>query len=142
MLGHHSKTLNMTKYALAALAAVLFAGGAHAAEPAPAGYLSLDDYTVQVAAASPQKTEDAQVFEAIRGASLRATLDAWAQAAAWQPIVWQLPADSDFTLGAGGRFDGDFLLATKSLVNALGPEANLRVRFHHANRVLVVEALQ
>lgn len=132
----------MTKHALAALVAVLLSGAAYASEPVPAGYLPLDDYNAQLEAAAPQKVPGNRIFEATRGASLRTTLDTWAQSAAWQPVVWQLPAETDFTLGAEARFDGDFLSATKALINALGAEANLRVRFHHANRVLVVEALQ
>ena len=107
----------------------------------PSGYVSLDEYNAS-RTETKVNTPVGGVFEAIRGASLRATLQRWAQASGWQDVVWKLPGDTDFTLGATARFQGDFLSATRSLVNALGSEANLKVRIHHANRVFVVEAAQ
>lgn len=124
----------MKKLLATGLLGVLLQASALAASP-PSGYVSLDDYAASPSGASA-------VFETYRGASLRETLQRWAQAAGWQEVVWKLPADTDFTLGAAARFQGDFLSATRSLVNALGAEANLRVRFHHANRVVVVEGAQ
>lgn len=102
-------------------------------------YVPLDTYGVERSALvqSPES-----LFEAVKGASLRVTLDSWAKISGWQAIVWELPPDTDFTLGASARFQGDFLSATKALIQALGPQANLRVRIHHANRVIVVEAVQ
>ena len=108
---------------------------------APAGYVTLDDYQAP-RADTLVKTPVNGLYEAVKGASLRATLQRWAHASGWQDIVWKLPEDTDFTLGATARFQGDFLSATRSLINALGSEANLRVKLHHANRVLVVEAAQ
>lgn len=83
-----------------------------------------------------------QLFEVVRGASLRATLERWVRNAGWQPLVWQLPEDTDFTLGASARFEGDLVSATRHFIEALGAEANLRVRFNHANRLVTVEPLQ
>lgn len=130
----------MTKLAVFALMASLIVGAAHAAESAaPEGYIPLEQYGP--ADATTAAKLGVALYEAPRGASLRATLDKWASSAGWQPVVWKLPEETDFTLGASGRFEGDFVTASKALVNALGPEANLRVRFHHANRVLVVESM-
>jgi len=81
-------------------------------------------------------------FDAVRGASLRGTLEQWARQAGWQPLTWKLPEDTDFTLGASARFDGDFITATRNFVAALGSEAQLRVRFNQGNRLAVVEPLQ
>lgn len=82
------------------------------------------------------------LFDAVRGASLRATLEQWARQAGWQPLAWKLPDDTDFTLGASARFEGDFVTATRNFVAALGAEANLRVRFNQGNRLAVVEPMQ
>jgi hypothetical protein len=101
----------------------------------PEGYALLEDHP-------PSRTASAAVFETQRGASLRETLQRWAQQAGWQEVVWRLPASADFTLGANARFEGGFVGATRSLVDALGREADLRVRFHHANRVVVVEPMR
>lgn len=122
-------------FAIGLLSALLHFSAASAAPPS--GYVLLDDHTAPAAASSASVT-----FETVRGASLRETLQHWAQTAGWQEVVWRLPPDADFTLGASARFQGDFLNATRALVNALGAEANLRVRFHHANRVVVVERMQ
>ena len=123
----------MKKLLATGLLGVLLQASAFASPPK--GYVPLDDYAASLSGVNA-------VFEAYRGASLRETLQRWASAAGWQEVVWKLPADTDFTLGAAARFQGDFLSATRSLVNALGAEANLRVRFHHANRVVVVEGAQ
>lgn len=82
------------------------------------------------------------LFDAVRGASLRATLEQWARQAGWQPLAWKLPEDTDFTLGASARFEGDFITATRNFVASLGAEAELRVRFNQGNRLAVVEPLQ
>lgn len=135
----------MMKLAAVALAAATLMPGAYASQNnPPPGYVPLEQYgsTRDGQRAPAPKTPSGDLFEAVRGASLRATLDRWAQVSGWQPVVWKLPEDTDFTLGASGRFQGDFLSSTKALINALGPEANLRVKFHHANRVLVVEPMQ
>lgn len=142
MPGFLTKNVLTMKY-LAALVFALSAVPAAVFAAPPPGYSSLD----QLDAASSMRASGpggaaVKTFEARRGESLRITLARWANAAGWQEPVWQLPEDTDFTLGATGAFEGDFLSSTKALINALGHEANLRVRFHHANRVLVVEPLQ
>lgn len=81
-------------------------------------------------------------YDAVRGASLRATLEQWAAISGWQPIVWKLPEDTDFTLGGSDHFEGDFVAATRSFINSLGAEAELRVHFSRGNRLVVVEPLQ
>lgn len=111
-----------------------FASFAHA-QATPEGYLALDKFGETT---SPAEAT-ALVFTAERGASLRATLEQWAQKAGWQPISWKLPEDTDFTLGAAGTFNGDFVTATRAFVNALGSEADLRVHFNQGNRLMVVE---
>lgn len=73
---------------------------------------------------------------------MRATLEQWARQAGWQPLAWKLPEDTDFTLGASARFEGDFITATRNFVASLGAEAELRVRFNQGNRLAVVEPLQ
>lgn len=119
--------------------ALLCAQAASAQSAPPAGYVTLDAYQPRAGAADARKSHR---FEAVRGASLRQTLEQWAHEAGWQPVSWQLPEDVDFTLGAGARFEGDFVTALRGFINALSPEANLRVRFVQANRLVVVEPLQ
>ncbi len=130
----------MKKAVLATL--VLLVGGLPAAfaQKAPAGYLSLEQY--DSARQKPAEAKAAVVYEAVRGASLRATLERWAVQSGWQPLAWKLPEETDFTLGASARFEGDFLTATRAFVASLGPEAELRVRFNQGNRLVVVEPLQ
>lgn len=105
------------------------AASADPAQPAPA-------FQGVTPAAAPT------LFDAVRGASLRATLEQWARQAGWQPLAWKLPEDTDFTLGASARFEGDFVTATRNFVASLGAEAELRVRFNQGNRLAVVEPLQ
>lgn len=131
----------MTKFAALGFALAVLGSSAMAQSAVPAGYLPLDKYDAERSNIVP-KTPASGLFEAVRGASLHATLDRWAKASGWQEVVWQLPPETDFTLGASARFEGDFLSSTKALIQALGDEANLRARFHHANLVLVVEAVQ
>lgn len=120
----------------------------------PDGYETLDGYQPLESISGTQATRlDATtvspayplagngIYEAVRGASLRQTLQRWAQVSGWQDIVWKLPNEADYTLGASARFKGDFLSATRALIDALGPEANLRVSIHHPNRVVVVEQM-
>lgn len=130
----------MKKAAIASL--IFLTGGSLSAyaQQAPSGYLALDQY--ETASPSGSAAPGSGVFEAVRGASLRATLEAWAVQAGWQPLAWKLPEDTDFTLGASARFDGDFATATRSFVSALGAEAEIRVRFNQGNRLAVVEPLQ
>ena len=124
-----------------ALSALALSTSCFAQSSPPNGYVSLDEYQA-ARTETVVRTPVNGMYEAIRGASLRATLQRWARASEWQDIVWKLPDDTDFTLGATARFQGDFLSATRSLVNALGTEANLKIRIHHANRVIVVETAQ
>lgn len=79
------------------------------------------------------------VFQAKLGASLRKTLETWARQAGWTEVAWKLPEDVDFTLGMDGTFDGDFMAATRSFVDALGCEAELRVLFNQKTKVALVE---
>lgn len=130
----------MKKAAFATLA--LLVGGltsAHA-QQAPSGYLSLEQY--DSARQKPTEAKASGVYEAVRGASLRATLERWASLSGWQPLAWKLPEETDFTLGASARFEGDFITATRAFVASLGPEAEMRVRFNQGNRLVVVEPMQ
>ncbi len=125
----------------AVFASLLFLVGGHAfAQQPPSGYLSLEQY--ETATVKPATASVPVVYEAVRGASLRATLERWASLSGWQPLAWKLPEETDFTLGASARFEGDFVTATRAFVSALGPEAELRVRFNQGNRLVVVEPLQ
>jgi len=91
------------------------------AQQAPSGYLSLEQY--DSARQKPAEAKASVVYEAVRGASLRATLEHWAALSGWQPLAWKLPEETDFTLGASARFEGDFITATRAFVASLGPEA-------------------
>jgi hypothetical protein len=113
----------------------------NAAPSVPKDYIPLD----QAGAPSNPRVEAEQsgaLFEVARGASLRQTLGRWSRIAGWQDVVWQLPEDTDFSVGASARFQGDFVGAIRSLMAAIGPETNIRVRVHYGNNVLVVEQLQ
>lgn len=127
------------------------------AQQAPVGYLSLDQYdktrtSAQAASSAKFETLAKGVaqdsvkspvsYDVVRGASLRATLEQWAAMSGWQPLVWKLPEDTDFTLGGSAHFEGDFVTATRSFINSLGAEAELRVHFSQGNRLVVVEPLQ
>ena len=81
----------------------------------------------------------APMFEAKLGASLRDTLDKWAGQAGWGKVSWKLPEDLDFTLGVADKNEGDFMVATRALVSALGCEAELRVLFNPTTKVALVE---
>jgi hypothetical protein len=107
------------------------------AQATPSGYTSLEGYSENVGSAdgSPAIPE----FKAERGASLRTTLELWAEQAGWQPLSWKLPEETDFTLGASHTFKGDFVSVTRAFVAALGPEAELRVAFNQGNLLMVVE---
>lgn len=110
------------------------------AQAPPQGYIPLEQYGAPPDTAG-QPVEVPKVFEVVRGASLRATLERWAKESGWQPLSWGLPEATDFTLGADGQFSGDFITATRSFVNSLGSEAKLRVQFNQGNRLVVVEPL-
>lgn len=124
------------------LASALSAGSCLAQSAPPSGYLSLDQYGQAKDSAVPAVAKPGALFEATRGASLRATLEKWVADAGWQPLAWKLPDETDFTLGASAKFQGDLVTATKAFIEALGPEAELRVRFNSGNRLVVVEPLK
>jgi hypothetical protein len=124
----------MTKAFFLCVALAMGAALPAAAQTPPAGYVTLD----QLPTAESQPVANG-MYEAVTGASLRATLERWAKTSGWQPVVWKLPEDTDFTLGGSGRFEGDFITATRAFVDSLGPEADLRVRFNQGNRLVVVE---
>lgn len=130
----------MNKALFVTLALLLGAVYPAAAQQAPSGYLSLDQYE-QTRQPAPKATAPV-VYEVVRGTSLRATLERWASISGWQPLAWKLPEETDFTLGASAKFEGDFITATRAFVASLGPEAELRVRFNQGNRLVVVEPLQ
>jgi hypothetical protein len=120
----------------AAIAALVFAGTAHADEGMPKdGYTALDRYVAP-------KSEVKRWFAAPSGASLHETLDRWAAQAGWKAVVWKLPEDTDFTLGQARRFDGNVEQAAKSLIEAIGAEANLVLHADQATRTLTVTAEQ
>lgn len=125
---------------IAAIALVLAVIPSLGVAAPPTGYESLD--SIEAAQVENPQASVYGLYEAHRGDSLRTTLDRWALRAGWQPPVWEMPTDSDFTLGSSARFDGDFVSATSALINATSAASNLRVKFHHANRVLVVELVQ
>lgn len=131
----------MSKKSILVLGSFWLAASSAFAQQAPSGYVSLDAYQPPAARTAVTKPQ-AVSFEVMRGASLRATLEQWTNAAGWQPLTWNLPDDTDFTLGASAKFEGDFVSAMRSLMNALSPEAQIRVRFVHANRLVIVEPLQ
>ena len=125
---------------IALLVGASLPAAAQTAPSAPSGYLSLEQYD-QSRQTEP-KAAVPTVYEVVRGASLRATLERWALASGWQALAWKLPEETDFTLGAAARYEGDFVTATRAFINSLGPEAELRVRFNQGNRLVVVEPLQ
>lgn len=100
----------------------------------PAGYAVLDHYVAPVG-----QPGNLHRFAAPSGASLHETLNRWAAQAGWKLVIWQLPEDTDFTLGAARRFDGDVGQAAKALIEAIGPEANLQVKADPVEHVLVVQ---
>lgn len=109
------------------------------AQSAPTGYRSLDEPETTVATSQEAANPSApNTYVAERGTSLRTTLEQWSKKAGWQPISWKLPEDLDFTLGAQGVFNGDFVTATRAFINSLGTEAELHVQFNQGNRLLVV----
>jgi len=120
----------------AALAALVLAGHAHANDVTPKdGYAALDRYVAP-------KNVDKRWFFAPSGASLHETLDRWAAQAGWKAVTWRLPEDTDFTLGQARRFDGDVEQAAKSLIAAIGSEANLVLHADKTTQTLTLTAEQ
>lgn len=98
----------------------------------PPGYAALDSVETAVLGATVYR------YAVKPGSSFRTTLETWSKKAGWKPVVWQIPAKTDFTLGAGGGFDGNIVEASRSLVRAMGPQAALRIEFNPAQRELIV----
>jgi hypothetical protein len=109
------------------------------ASAAPPGYLLLEQYDANRLTTTTAAVPPTLVYAALKGASLRATLEHWAQISGWQEVDWRLPPETDFTLGANGRYEGDFISVTKALVSSFGDEAKLRIHFHSGNKVVSVE---
>ena len=130
----------MTKSFLLFTGVALLSLSAFSANAQQSGeYVPLDKYDANRRAKTLNKQPASISYVALKGASLRATLEHWAKISVWQEVVWKLPADTDFTLGASGRYEGDFLSVTKELISSFGSEGKLRIQFHSANKVVSVE---
>ncbi|MDO8416468.1 MAG: TcpQ domain-containing protein [Agitococcus sp.] len=129
----------MTKLSLFLGSVALIGLNTLTATAAPPDYLPLEQYDASRLASASVKPPASAMYVALKGASLRATLENWAQISGWQEVIWKLPPDTDFTLGATGRYEGDFVSVTKALVASFGEEAKLRVHFHGANKVVSVD---
>lgn len=134
--------LNMTRI-LAAIACCCAALGATAANAGSNsnGYQTLDEYAPAPRAQAYTDYRQSE-FAVINGESFHQALDRWARMAGWQPVSWTLPPETDFTVGASASFGSDFSAAIKSLMKAIPDNAYIRIRLHHANRVIIVEANQ
>lgn len=113
---------------------------AHAAppgDPATAGYAALDRYV-----APAPTTAAAKRFSAPSGASFHETVDRWAAQAGWKPVVWQLPAETDFTLGKPSQFEGDLFEAIGQLAITLGSEATLLVSMSASHKIITITEAQ
>lgn len=135
---HPTKAICMTRLNrpfLTCLAVVVALASASStcAEPATPGngYVALDGY---VAPVLPSKA----LYRTQSGASLHETLNSWAKQAGWKPVRWNLPEDTDFTLGDSRLFNSDVELATKAVLDAIGSEANLTLEVDRSNRVISV----
>jgi hypothetical protein len=118
------------------IAALALAGHAQADQSTPKdGYTALERYVAP-------KTVDKRWFSAPSGASLHETLDRWSAQAGWKAVVWNLPEDTDFTLGQARRFDGDIEQAAKSLLDAIGSEATLVLQADKKIQTLTITAEQ
>ena len=68
--------------------------------------------------------------------TLREVLERWAGRAGWT-LVWK--AENEYTLGAGARFDGEFLEVVDRLMAGSVVSRALVTTAYRSNRYLVVE---
>lgn len=120
------------KKLICALALGLTSVAALAQASAPQGYAPLD------VAVTDSATEEVHEFEIKQGASLKDTLNAWAQTAGWKPVIWDMPAKTDFISGKSLRMQGTFTKVTTAVVVALRSQAELKVEFDKPNKRVTV----
>lgn len=106
---------------------------AHADEYKEPSLLNFDSYISQ------QKATVKLKLVATKGDSLRETLDNWTKSAGWQPLIWNLPENVDYTLGASASFNGDFPSIISEFVDALGADAKFKVLINSSNNVISIE---
>lgn len=127
-----TSTLTAIISSVAICAAVLAPSAS--ASSSPAGYASIEQYKAPAAPAPGELRK----FWAPSGASVLETLERWARQVGWEVVIWNLPADTDFTLGAAVKFEGDVGQAAKGLIAALGTEARLVVTVDQKNRSITI----
>jgi len=135
IISHMNSTLTALISSVAVCAAVLAPSAmASTASHSPVGYAPIEQYKAPPAPAPGELRK----FSAPSGASVLETLERWARQAGWEVVIWNLPADTDFTLGAAVKFEGDVGQAAKGLIAALGSEAHLVVTVDEKNRSIAV----